>query len=96
MSRTKQNRNKTRRRSTQAGKTSATRAPSTSNQRKPHRWRPGTVALREIRQYQKSSELLLPLAPFVRLVREVTNQFSFEVTRWTGEAMLAIQEVLEV
>jgi len=36
--------------------------------KKPHRWRPGTVALREIRKYQKSTELLIPFAPFARLV----------------------------
>ncbi|KAF5192192.1 histone H3 [Thalictrum thalictroides] len=64
-------------------------------QRKPHRWRPGTVALREIRHYQKSSALLIPTAPFVRLVREITNQFSNEVNRWTAEALLAIQEAAE-
>ncbi|PIA49071.1 hypothetical protein AQUCO_01300131v1 [Aquilegia coerulea] len=84
MARTKQRRTKTRRRSTTAGETSATPAPSTSvftltvsistsfhmfSSRKPHRWRPGTVALREIRHYQKSSDLLIPFAPFVRLVR---------------------------
>uniref|UniRef100_A0A804UC06 Histone H2A/H2B/H3 domain-containing protein n=1 Tax=Zea mays TaxID=4577 RepID=A0A804UC06_MAIZE len=37
-----------------------------------HRWRPGTVALREIRKYQKSTEPLIPFAPFVR---EGVNQF---------------------
>ena len=35
----------------------------------PHRWRSGTVALREIKKYQKSVELLIPRAPFARLVR---------------------------
>ncbi|KAF5182803.1 histone H3 [Thalictrum thalictroides] len=91
MSRTKQKRAKTSRQSTRG-----TASLSLSEtQQKPHRWRPGTVALREIRRYQKSSELLLPLAPFVRLVKEITNQFSFTVTRWTGEAMLAIQEAAE-
>ena len=38
---------------------------------KKHRHRPGTVALREIRKYQKSTELLIKKAPFQRLVREV-------------------------
>ncbi|KAF6173007.1 hypothetical protein GIB67_006383, partial [Kingdonia uniflora] len=61
--------------------------------RKPHRYRPGTVALREIRRYQKSCELLIPAAPFVRVVREITYYFSNEVTRWTAEALTAIQEV---
>ena len=40
--------------------------------KKPHRYRPGTVALREIRRYQKSTELLLPKSSFQRLLREVT------------------------
>ncbi|PUZ65459.1 hypothetical protein GQ55_3G224500 [Panicum hallii var. hallii] len=64
--------------------------------KKLHRWRPGTVALREIRKYQKSTELLIPFAPFVRLVREVTDFYSRgNVTRWTPEALLAIQEAAE-
>ena len=36
-------------------------APATGGVKKPHRYRPGTVALREIRRYQKSTELLLLL-----------------------------------
>lgn len=39
-----------------------------SSTRKPHRYRPGTVALREIRKYQKSTELLIPRLPFGRWV----------------------------
>jgi histone H3 len=41
--------------------------------KKPHRFRPGTVALREIRKYQKSTELLLRKLPFQRLVREIAQ-----------------------
>lgn len=63
--------------------------------KKPHRWRPGTVALREIRKFQKSTNLLIPFAPFARLVREITNDYSKEVTRWTPEALLAMQEAAE-
>jgi histone H3 len=37
--------------------------------KKPHRFKPGTVALREIRKYQKSTELLIRKLPFQRLVR---------------------------
>lgn len=44
---------------------------SQSNIKKPHRFRPGTVALREIRKFQKSTELLLRKLPFQRLVREI-------------------------
>jgi histone H3 len=40
---------------------------------KPHRYRPGTVALREISKYQKSTDILLRKAPFSRLVREVCD-----------------------
>ena len=36
--------------------------------KKPHRFRPGTVALREIRKYQKSTELLIRKRPFARYV----------------------------
>ena len=41
--------------------------------KKPHHYRPGTVALREIRKYQKSTDLLLCKLPFQRFVREVTQ-----------------------
>jgi hypothetical protein len=43
--------------------------------KKPHRFRPGTVALREIRKYQKSTDLLIRKAPFQRLVRELAQDF---------------------
>ncbi|KAJ7281573.1 histone-fold-containing protein [Mycena rebaudengoi] len=42
---------------------------------KPHRFRPGTVALREIRQYQKTTETLIRKLPFQRLVREIAQEF---------------------
>ena len=35
----------------------------------------GTVALREIRRYQKSTELLLRKKPFARLVREIAQGY---------------------
>lgn len=41
--------------------------------KKPHRYRPGTVALREIRRYQRSTEMLIPKVAFQRLVREITQ-----------------------
>uniref|UniRef100_A0A3Q3BD54 Histone H3.3 n=1 Tax=Kryptolebias marmoratus TaxID=37003 RepID=A0A3Q3BD54_KRYMA len=44
-------------------------APSTGGVKKPHRYRPGTVALREIRRYQKSTELLIRKLPFQRPAR---------------------------
>ena len=41
----------------------------------PHRFRPGTVALREIRKFQKSTELLIKKLPFQRLVREIAQEY---------------------
>merc|ERR1712216_381085 len=46
-------------------------APATGGVKKPHRYRPDTVALREIRRYQKSTDLLIRKLPFQRLVREI-------------------------
>lgn len=48
-------------------------APSTGGMKKPHRYRPGTVTLREIRSYQKSTELLIRKLPFQRLVRDIAQ-----------------------
>lgn len=42
--------------------------------KKVHRFRPGTVAMREIRRYQKSFELLIPKLPFSKLVRDIANE----------------------
>ncbi|XP_043709922.1 histone H3-like centromeric protein HTR12 [Telopea speciosissima] len=64
-------------------------------QRKPYRHRPGTVALREIRQFQKSYKLLIPAAPFIRTVREISTFFAPGVTRWAAEALVALQEAAE-
>jgi hypothetical protein len=46
-------------------------APTIAGQRKKHRYRPETVALREIRKCQKSTALLIRKLPFARLVREI-------------------------
>lgn len=61
---------------------------------KPHRYRPGTVALREIRKYQKSTELLIRKLPFQRLVREIAHDFNTEL-RFQSHAILALQEAAE-
>ncbi|KAE9595790.1 hypothetical protein Lal_00030670 [Lupinus albus] len=63
--------------------------------RKKRRSRPGSVALREIRHFQKTFNLLIPAAPFIRCVKQITNIFSREVSRWTPEAMVALQEAAE-
>jgi histone H3 len=70
-------------------------APSTGGVKKPHRYRPGTVALREIRRYQKSTDLLIRKLPFQRLVREIAQDFKNDL-RFQGTAILALQEASEV
>ena len=62
--------------------------------KRPHRFRPGTVALREIRKYQKTTDLLIRRLPFQRLVREIAQDFKTEV-RSQPQALLAIQEAAE-
>jgi Core histone H2A/H2B/H3/H4 len=67
-------------------------SPSPDRQRKKRRCRPGTAALREIRRYQKSTELLLRKAPFIRLVKEVVSQVAHPaVARVQSFAILALQ-----
>ncbi|KAL3068585.1 hypothetical protein niasHS_006430 [Heterodera schachtii] len=57
----------------------------------------GALALKEIRKYQKSVNLLIPRRPFMRLVREVTQDMSQSTDlRWQGLALLAIQEAAEL
>lgn len=68
--------------------------PATGGVKKPFRYRPGTVALRQIRKYQKSTELLLRKAPFGRLVREVAQDFKGDA-RFQSIAVLALQESSE-
>ncbi|KAL6565994.1 centromeric histone H3 [Orobanche hederae] len=63
--------------------------------RKKRRNKPGTVALREIRKYQKSWALLIPAAPFIRTVKEISFQCSPNVARWQAEALVALQEAAE-
>ena len=66
--------------------------------RKPRLFRPGTVALREIRKYQKSTDLLIRKVPFQRLVREICRGFTktlgYEL-RFQSQALLALQEGAE-
>ena len=45
----------------------------------PHRYRPGSVALRDIRRYQKSTELLIRKLPFQRLVREIAQDIRHDI-----------------
>ena len=77
--------------------------------KRPHRYRPGTVALREIRRYQKGTELLIRKKPFQRLVREIMldlpgrgytrvsyfGQSAEPPNRMQSTAVLALQEAAE-
>ena len=67
-------------------------APAATKKR---RYRPGTVALREIRRYQRRTDLLIRKAPFQRLVREIAQEMKRDV-RFQSTALLAIQEAAEM
>ncbi|OJT04547.1 histone H3.2 [Trametes pubescens] len=86
---------------TKAARKTAT-AAATGGVKKPHRFRPGTVALREIRRYQKSTELLIRKLPFQRLVREIAQDFKELIAiamktdlRFQSSAVMALQEAAE-
>jgi len=68
--------------------------PNPAGTSKPHRFRPGTVALREIRKYQKSTDLLLRKLPFQRLVKELAGDFKNDL-RFQASSILALQEASE-
>ncbi len=70
------------------------RGPSSSGVKRKRRFRPGTVALREIRKYQKSVDLLIRKLPFQRLVREVAQDFKNDL-RFQTSALRALQEASE-
>ncbi len=67
---------------------------TTIKDKRKHRFRPGTVALREIRRYQRSTDLLIRKLPFQRLVRELAQNFRADL-RFQSNAILALQEAAE-
>ncbi|KAL3171784.1 hypothetical protein MRX96_001427 [Rhipicephalus microplus] len=81
-------------------------APATGGIKKPHRYRPGKVLFhsvlankalwhfREIRRYQKSTEMLIRKLPFQRLVREIAQDFKTDL-RFQSTAVQALQEAAE-
>ena len=69
-------------------------APIQGGVKKPHRYRPGTVALREIRKFQKSTDLLIRKLPFQRVVREIAQDYKNDL-RFQSQAVLALQEASE-
>ena len=89
---------------TNAEKAGRKQAPNKKGTKQPHCYRPGTVALREIRRFQKSTDLLILKKPFGNLVREITQDiekeaiargFPAKAYRWQGTAILASQEASE-
>ena len=60
--------------------------------RKPHHWRPGMVALREIQKFQKNTDLLIRKAPFQRLVCKIALGFGKSDLQMQSTAVLALQE----
>ncbi|KAJ1641213.1 histone-fold-containing protein [Pavlovales sp. CCMP2436] len=60
----------------------------------PHRYRAEAVALREIRRYQKSTELIIRKLPFQRLVREIAKDFMTDF-RFQQSAVVALQQASE-
>ena len=83
-----------------AAKKSSVKAPP-EGVKKLHRYRPGTVALKEIRRYQKSTELLIRKLPFQRLVREIAGDPKVILSPLCGKvrfqslAIKALQEASE-
>jgi histone H3 len=63
--------------------------------RKPHRWCPGTVAAREIRKFQKTTNLLIRKAPFQRVVCKIALKFRKSNLQMQSTAVLALQEAAE-
>ena len=59
-----------------------------------HRYQSGTVALREIRKYQRSTDLLMRKLPFQRLAYEIVQGFNTEL-RVTPAMVMALQEAAE-
>ena len=72
-------------------------APTHGGVKRPTRYRPGQLALREIRKFQKSTELLIRKLPFQRLVKEITYALypNDIVYRFQSSGLLALQEAAE-
>jgi len=70
------------------------KAPVMGGLKKSHRFRPGTVAIREIRKYQRSTNLLIRKLPFQRLVKAIAHEAKPDL-RFQSSALLALQEAVE-
>jgi len=94
MSRTKETARKAGSKGPSKKSAKASKTASGNAGKKTRRFRPGTVALREIVRYQRGTELLLRKAPFQRLVREIASAGKSSL-RFQSAAVLAIQEATE-
>ncbi|ORX80608.1 histone-fold-containing protein [Anaeromyces robustus] len=89
------------RNATEARRTYSKTIPSKTNIIRKRRYKPGVLALKEIRKYQRSTNLLIRKLPFARLVREIAQDvlrrgpFSMDEVRWHSSALLALQEASE-
>ena len=72
----------------------AASAAASAPVKKPRRFRPGVVALREIRRYQKTTDLLIRRLPFQRLVKDISQDYKTDI-RFQASAVCAIQHAAE-
>ena len=77
----------------------STNTGTAPQERRSHRFRPGSVALRQIRYFQKHTDLLIRRMPFLRLVRELSQEHrtndGHDDFRFQSTAILALQEAAE-
>ena len=66
-----------------------------TGQRERVKWKPGMIALSEIKHYQKSTVLLIRKLPFLRLIREITQDFRTDL-RFTADAIYTLQNAAEI
>ena len=72
----------------------ANKQPQNRSQKKVYKYRPGTVALRNIHKYQKSTETFIPKVQFQRVVKEIMQDTGKDL-RIQSSALLALQEATE-
>ncbi|RNF24443.1 histone H3 variant [Trypanosoma conorhini] len=77
------------------GRIVAKKESTSAGTKKKHRWRPGTVVMREVRRYQNTTEFLIAKAPFRRLVREIVSNLK-ESLRMSATCVEALQESTEL
>lgn len=63
--------------------------------RKRYRFKPGTVIRRQIRKLQRTTNLLVPAAPFARLVREIAQAYATNGVRFETKALEGLHVATE-